>query len=398
MPPVRWQPESALPPAWHRLRRGNDGAAQEAGTGPSMSSSNGAASVPSRGVVIQPSIEKAAASGLELLTAERRVHAYQQMQHERELQRDANAAAAAAARLVVIAGGALPSSALRPAGSGGGWSEADAEEERARARRQHRKRVARIVVDHWKWFAGERLAVSSPLPLVCLLFLISNEKWIPHLFLPFAQSLSGAASFAALPPPAQPLGAHRAAPGGRICLRRLEEGAGDGLTALLPPSREMHQGAEGKGVIMLFVPRPLTLQRQCLISDRPPHHAIQEWHAAAARLSLLARRRLLLTRGRESRLRRDVVRLWRTQCLVGAEKRRRKIKAWYFYSFITLSKAVRAWRSAAAARALSRAAKAQAHSHWRGKALKACLGDWQARVHEMQEEARKSHVASSHAR
>ena len=33
------------------------------------------------------------------------------------------------------------------------------EQERAKSRRKHRKSVARIVVDHWKWFARDRLKV-----------------------------------------------------------------------------------------------------------------------------------------------------------------------------------------------------------------------------------------------
>ena len=34
-----------------------------------------------------------------------------------------------------------------------------AEEEQMRSRRNHRKAIARIVVDHWKWFARDRLKV-----------------------------------------------------------------------------------------------------------------------------------------------------------------------------------------------------------------------------------------------
>ena len=36
-----------------------------------------------------------------------------------------------------------------------------AEEEQTRSRRNHRKAIARIVVDHWKWFARDRLKVWS---------------------------------------------------------------------------------------------------------------------------------------------------------------------------------------------------------------------------------------------
>jgi hypothetical protein len=46
-----------------------------------------------------------------------------------------------------------------------GMDEPDPEEERRKARRRHRKRVARIVVDHWKWFAQERLQVRMQLEL-----------------------------------------------------------------------------------------------------------------------------------------------------------------------------------------------------------------------------------------
>ena len=49
--------------------------------------------------------------------------------------------------------------AARP--SAGGWDDAEGEDERTQARRRHRKRVARIVVDHWKWFARDRLKVGS---------------------------------------------------------------------------------------------------------------------------------------------------------------------------------------------------------------------------------------------
>ena len=35
----------------------------------------------------------------------------------------------------------------------------EGEDEQTRARRNHRKIIARIVVDHWKWFARDRLKV-----------------------------------------------------------------------------------------------------------------------------------------------------------------------------------------------------------------------------------------------
>ncbi len=44
------------------------------------------------------------------------------------------------------------------------WRSREEEEEEARRRnirRRHRKQVARIVVDHWKWFARDRLKVSA---------------------------------------------------------------------------------------------------------------------------------------------------------------------------------------------------------------------------------------------
>ena len=41
------------------------------------------------------------------------------------------------------------------------WGDQDSEEERTRARRRHRRQIARVVVDHWKWFARDTLNVRQ---------------------------------------------------------------------------------------------------------------------------------------------------------------------------------------------------------------------------------------------
>ena len=45
--------------------------------------------------------------------------------------------------------------------AGDSVSAEEVEEMRRRARRQHRKRIAQIVVDHWKWFARGGLQVGT---------------------------------------------------------------------------------------------------------------------------------------------------------------------------------------------------------------------------------------------
>lgn len=57
-----------------------------------------------------------------------------------------------------------------------------AEEDARRGRRQHRKRVARIVADQWKWFARNRLQVGTtvflfmPLPIKTPIVLHTSAK------------------------------------------------------------------------------------------------------------------------------------------------------------------------------------------------------------------------------
>ena len=165
---------------------------------------------------------------------------------------------------------------------------------------------------------------------------------------------------------------------------------------------------------------------------------LQAWHWAAQRLARLGRCQRLLVRGRAARLRRAVLKAWRERCLLGAEDRRMKVKvrlrglrgqgevgrpgeettivhfslsahctptpplprlqSWYFYAFITLSKAMREWRRAAVAKAASGACKARAAAHARRMRLAMCVAAWQQRAGQLKERAQKVNVAVRHGR
>lgn len=67
--------------------------------------------------------------------------------------------------------GAAGAALLPPLLLAGGLGELglpDPQEEARQARRRHRKRVARIVVDHWKRFAGERLRMLAAARCACI--------------------------------------------------------------------------------------------------------------------------------------------------------------------------------------------------------------------------------------
>ena len=176
---------------------------------------------------------------------------------------------------------------------------------------------------------------------------------------------------------------------------------------------------------------------------------LQAWHRAAQRLARLGRCQRLLVRGRATRLRRAVLKAWRERCLLGAEDRRMKVKvrlqgptiihclllqrfrsqlicpfcqvpaaqaycylsaycsstppllrlqSWYFYAFITLSKAMREWRRAAVAKAASGACKARAEAHARRSRLAMCVAAWKQRARELKERTQSIDAAERHGR
>ena len=71
-------------------------------------------------------------------------------------------------------------------------------------------------------------------------------------------------------------------------------------------------------------------------------------------------------------------------------------QAWYFFSFITLSRAMRDWRHFTAIKSASRALKAQAEAHLRVVALTRCLGVWRARAVALAEKAKRAQAVRNH--
>lgn len=73
-------------------------------------------------------------------------------------------------------------------------------------------------------------------------------------------------------------------------------------------------------------------------------------------------------------------------------------QAWFFFSFITLTKALRAWRQGAAAAHLKRERTALAYSHWRTGCLAHCLIAWQQAMVAWQQKRLKQQAAEKLSR
>ena len=73
-------------------------------------------------------------------------------------------------------------------------------------------------------------------------------------------------------------------------------------------------------------------------------------------------------------------------------------QAWFFFSFITLTKALRAWRQGTAAAHLKRERMALAYSHWRTGCLAHCLVAWQQAMVLWQQKRLKQQAAEKLSR
>ncbi|GAX74100.1 hypothetical protein CEUSTIGMA_g1549.t1 [Chlamydomonas eustigma] len=208
--------------------------------------------------------------------------------------------------------------------------ERDVEEERTRARRQHRKRVAQIVVDHWKWFARERLGVV------------------------------------------------------RAARHHQRQQA---LSAFLALRQQVLLAAIAWKRALVF-----DCRRMFLMLSR----CLQGWHVAALRESWLKRCQAMIVKGGALRCKRAIIKAWREQCVAGAVKRKKKVKSWYFYSYITLSRAMKEWQIAAAAQVLDAALKERALRFLRRKCLSSSLRVWQHGVRYHQDKAQKMSIAAGH--
>ncbi|KAG1681166.1 hypothetical protein FOA52_015609 [Chlamydomonas sp. UWO 241] len=198
--------------------------------------------------------------------------------------------------------------------SGGAWSDEAAREARRSASERHERRLSRIVVDHWRAYAGQALRA-----------LRADRHYRRQL-----------------------------------CLSAL---LGLRLTTVRAQADWRRAG--------VFDARARFLQLG---------RALCEWAVVAARLRRGRRVQALLSKGRARRVTRAVVGAWRERVAEGAQSRRRKLKAWYFCSFITLTKALRDWRVGVAIKVESRARRDVADAHARLARLASGLAAWHAGV------------------
>ncbi|GLI71092.1 hypothetical protein VaNZ11_016013 [Volvox africanus] len=160
----------------------------------------------------------------------------------------------------------------------------DSEEEARRARRRHRKRVARIVVDHWKQFSQEGLRVVAA----------------------------------------------------RRHLRR----------RLLTAAWVAWQAEAASTRSRMRLAAIYDLKRSFLALGR----CVKAWGAVVKRLAQLRAVQERITVGRLLRQSRACLRAWRGRCYYAAEKQRRRLQAWFYYCFSTLTRVLRRWHEWAAQR------------------------------------------------